>query len=310
LIRGNSLFLLQWADFTAEYLQNSAKDQTIDLCGQYPYSRCAILYNVFMLIPASPVLLLKHIFSSSAIETSLIHSYLQYAVLQTVAESGKPSHNLNTHGSLIPISTFLDNVNKLPRSTISQQPHQWSVLLKIINVATADLSISAALKTAGADNWMDVADNFLTLLSDIVANGLYQSPTKADDNESELQDVAWQTNMDLRREQSSLLVPTMTMPNASSMSFDPEATFDLDMLEGTGALEDDDIKPVTDYDVPQLLGPNESQSAEVMVWHRNAILAADVFLKCLADEDVMNMLKGEGSEGLWVGDSTGSRVTI
>jgi hypothetical protein len=243
-------------------------------------------------------LLLKHTFSSTAIETSLIHGYLHYAVLQYDAESGGASHKTTTSDSLIAISTFLSKVNNLPRSTISQQPHQWSVLLKIINSAVADSAVSTLFKASDDDDWKAIADNLLILLADVVANGLYHTSSKADeDNEAEIQDMGWPTNAELRREQSSLLVPNMAMPDASQMSFDPEATLDLDMLEGTDALEDDEIKPVTDYDVPQLHGTSEIETSEAKVWYRNAILAANIFLKCLEDEDVLIMLKAEGAEG-------------
>jgi hypothetical protein len=251
---------------------------------------------------------LKHTFSSTAIENSLIHNYLQYAVLEDKLETRDKSYKATNGGPLIPIGTFLHQVNNLPRSTITYQPHQWAVLLKIIQAAVAESKISILFPSASDDEWKAVADNLLILLADIVSNGLYPSSTQSDENEAEAQEMGWQSNINLRREQSSLLVPNTSIPNASQMSFDPEATLDLDMLEGTAALDGDEIKPITDEDTPQVSSGNDDNNPEAKVWNRNAIVAADIFIKCLEDEEILDMLKANGSEGgpsiIYTGDKS------
>ncbi|KAI9288179.1 mediator complex subunit Med5-domain-containing protein [Umbelopsis sp. AD052] len=266
----------QWAHFTAEYLQSSSiTDQASDLCD----------------------LLLKHTFSSTAIETSLIHNYLQYAVLGDKLDTQvKPSKEINS-GSLIAIGTFLKQISKLPQNTIAHQPHQWAVLLRVTHAALEEVKITTQFPSSSDDEWKSVADDLLSLLADIVGNGLYQNTNSSDGNELELQELGWQSDVNLRREQSSLLLPNNNMPSASQFSFDPEATLDLDMLEDTAALDEDEIKPVLDVEASQTSEQYDENNVKTRVGVRNAITAAEIFMKCLEDEDVLNMLKADGAEG-------------
>ena len=209
---------------------------------------------------------------------------------------GKPQKATNS-GSLISIGTFLQQISNIPRNTIAYQPHQWAVLLSVIHAAVEEVKITTLFPSSTDDEWKLVADNLLNLLADIVGNGLYQSSNQSDGNELELQEIGWQSDVNLRREQSSMLLPNTNMPSASQFSFDPEATLDLDMLEETTALDEDDIKPAMDAETPQISEDNNENNVKTRVGIRNAITAAEIFMKCLEDEDVLKMLKADGAEG-------------
>jgi hypothetical protein len=209
---------------------------------------------------------------------------------------GKP-RKAGNNGSLIAIGTFLQQISKIPRNTIVHQLHQWAVVLRIIHAAVEGVKITTLFPPSSDDEWKLVADDLLSLLADIVGNGLYQSLNQSDGNELEPQDIGWQADVNLRREQSSLLLPNTNMPSASQFSFDPEATLDLDMLEETAALDEDEIKPAMDAETPQTSEENDENNVKTRVAVRNAIIAAEIFMRCLEDEDVLNMVKADGAEG-------------
>lgn len=209
---------------------------------------------------------------------------------------GKPQEAMKSR-SLISIGTFLQQISNIPRNTIAYQPHQWAVLLRIIHTAVEEVKITTLFPFSTDDEWKLVADNLLNLLAEIVGNGLYQSSNQPEGNELERQDIGWQSDVNLRREQSSMLLPNTNMPSASQFSFDPEATLDLDMLEETNALDEDGIKPAMDAEAPQLSEDNDETNITTRVGIRNAITAAEIFMRCLEDEDVLNMLKADGVEG-------------
>ncbi|KAG2178054.1 hypothetical protein INT43_003307 [Umbelopsis isabellina] len=267
----------QWARFTDQYLLTSETDLTPDLCE----------------------LLLKQTFSSISSETSLIQKYLQFALLQYNGALDENSSKATTDGSLIPFHIFLGKISKFPRSTVMNQPRQWTTLLNMVNVAVSKTTLSTLIAPAAEDMQTVLVHDILLLLSDIIAHELHQEPAQSDQTDQMLQEEnQWQGGINLQREQSTLLVPSMANVNASQMSFDPEATLDMDMLESTQILEDEETKPMSDFNVPEMMGNRKDDDSKPSCCHRNAIIAASIFLSCLADENVLNLLKGEGAQDL------------
>ncbi|KAJ2965023.1 hypothetical protein NQZ79_g57 [Umbelopsis isabellina] len=244
-------------------------------------------------------LLLKQTFSSTSSEASLIQKYLQFALLQYNGALDENSSKATTDGSLIPFHIFLGKVSKFPRSTVTNQPRQWTTLLNIANVAVSKATLSMLIAPAAEDVQTVLVHDLLLLLSDIIAHELHQESAQPDQTDLMLQEEGqWQGGINLQREQSTLLVPSMPNVDASQMSFDPEATLDMDMLESTQVLEDEETKAISDFNIPQLMGIRKDDDSQPSCCHRNAIIAASIFLSCLADEKVIHMLNGEGAQDL------------
>jgi hypothetical protein len=241
---------------------------------------------------------LKQTFSSTSSEASLIQKYLQFALLQYNGPLDDTTSKATTEGSLIPFHTFLAKISKFPRSTITNQPRQWTTLLNMINVAMNKDALSTLIAPAAEDEQKGLVHGFLLLLSEVIAHELHQESAQSDQADQMLrEDTQWQGGIGVQREHSTLLVPSMTNIDASQMSFDPEATLDMDMLESTQVLEDDESKPTADFHVPQLMGIKTDDHSQKSYGHRNAIIAASIFLTCLADKSVLSMLKGDGAQG-------------
>lgn len=242
---------------------------------------------------------MKQTFSSISSEASLIQKYLQFALLQYNGTLDENTSKATTDGSLIPFHIFLGKISKFPRSTVTNQPRQWTTLLNMVNVAVSKTTLSTLIGPAAEDVQTVLVHDLLLLLSDIIAHELHQEPAQPDQTDQMLQEEnQWQGGINLQREQSTLLVPSMANVDASQMSFDPEATLDMDMLESTQVLEDEETKPISDFNVPQLMGIRPDDDSKPSCCQRNAIIAASIFLLCLADENVLNLLKGEGAQGM------------
>ncbi|KAI8089632.1 mediator complex subunit Med5-domain-containing protein [Halteromyces radiatus] len=211
----NGYNCIQWADPVRQCLLQSEQDLQRDLCD----------------------LLLKHMFSTARVHNIFLESYLTYAL--TGDPQAKQGMNIDDTKTLIKGKFFLSQlVAREERFATSREyGHQWSCILRILPSLLLEVDGDRKENLT----WAPILTQLLIILSHIVAGGLYpqrksdrhssNNGESGDNSDNDDDMTKFNQTEDLSSSQQpnfSLTNNTTQMAMDSQLSFDPDATWDMD----------------------------------------------------------------------------------